>query len=74
MYSAAEAPKVLPVARLLSFSRAHAAASASHLRFPLGDGSEQVKDLYDSLGEEFLSYVQDGMTITIRDDGTVEVA
>ena len=28
----------------------------------------------DSLGEEFLSYVQDGMTITIRDDGTVEVA
>ena len=27
----------------------------------------------DSLGEEFLSYVQDGMTITIREDGTVEV-
>ena len=27
----------------------------------------------DSLGEEFLSYVQDGMTITILEDGTVEV-
>ena len=25
----------------------------------------------DSLGEEFLNYVKDGMTITIRDDGTV---
>ena len=25
----------------------------------------------DSLGEEFLSYVQDGMTITVKDDGTV---
>ena len=25
----------------------------------------------DSLGEEFLSYVQTGMTITIREDGTV---
>lgn len=27
----------------------------------------------DSLGEEFLSYVKDGMTITVREDGTVEV-
>ena len=25
----------------------------------------------DSLGEEFLSYVQDGMTITLKEDGTV---
>ena len=25
----------------------------------------------DSLGEEFLNYVKDGMTITIREDGTV---
>ena len=25
----------------------------------------------DSLGEEFLDYVKDGMTITVRDDGTV---
>ena len=27
----------------------------------------------DSLGEEFLNYVQDGMLITIKDDGVVEV-
>ena len=27
----------------------------------------------DSLGEEFLAYVQDGMTITIKDDGVVVV-
>ena len=25
----------------------------------------------DSLGEEFLNYVQDGMTVTVREDGTV---
>jgi hypothetical protein len=27
----------------------------------------------DSLGEEFLSYVKDGMKITVKSDGTVEV-
>ena len=27
----------------------------------------------DSLGEEFLAYVKDDMTITVKDDGTVEV-
>ena len=27
----------------------------------------------DSLGEEFLSYVKDGMTITVAEDGTVTV-
>ena len=27
----------------------------------------------DNLGEEFLSYVKDGMTITIQEDGTVIV-
>ena len=27
----------------------------------------------DSLGEEFLNYVKDGMSITIKDDGTVVV-
>ena len=27
----------------------------------------------DSLGEDFLSYVQDGMTITVKEDGVVEV-
>ena len=28
----------------------------------------------DSLGEEFLAYVRDGMTVTVRDGGIVEVA
>ena len=28
----------------------------------------------DSLGEEFLNYVKDGMTITVKEDGTVIVA
>ena len=27
----------------------------------------------DSLGEEFLNYVKDGMTITVQEDGTVFV-
>jgi hypothetical protein len=27
----------------------------------------------DSLGEEFLNYVKDGMTITVKADGIVEV-
>lgn len=27
----------------------------------------------DSLGDEFLDYVKDGMTVTVRDDGTVTV-
>lgn len=27
----------------------------------------------DSLGEEFLAYVEDGMTVTIKDDGVIEV-
>ncbi len=27
----------------------------------------------DSLGDEFLSYVKDGMQITVKEDGTVEV-
>jgi hypothetical protein len=27
----------------------------------------------DSLGAEFLDYVKDGMTITVKDDGVVEV-
>ena len=28
----------------------------------------------DSLGDEFLEYVKDGMTVTVREDGTVELA
>ena len=27
----------------------------------------------DSLGDEFLNYVKDGMKITVKDDGTVEI-
>ena len=27
----------------------------------------------DNLGEEFLAYVRDGMTLTVHADGTVEV-
>ena len=27
----------------------------------------------DSLGEEFLDYVKDGMTVTVKEDGIVEV-
>jgi hypothetical protein len=27
----------------------------------------------DSLGEEFLNYVKDGMSITVCEDGTVQV-
>ena len=27
----------------------------------------------DCLGEEFLNYVRDGMTVTVKEDGVVEV-
>lgn len=27
----------------------------------------------DSVGDEFLSYVEDGMTITVKEEGIVEV-
>ena len=36
-------------------------------------GEQTKMPVVDSLGEEFLSYVKDGMTITIKDDGVVEV-
>lgn len=32
---------------------------------------EAQMPVVDSLGEEFLNYVKDGMTITVKDDGTV---
>ena len=36
---------------------------------------EKAKMVFiDSLGEEFLNYVKDGMSITVKEDGTVEVA
>lgn len=34
---------------------------------------EITMPVVDSLGDEFLSYVKDGMTITIKEDGTVVV-
>ena len=34
---------------------------------------EAQMPVIDSLGEEFLSYVKDGMTVTVTEDGTVRV-
>ena len=40
----------------------------------LGDVWTDAKmPVVDGLGEEFLEYVQTGMTITIKEDGVVEV-
>ena len=38
------------------------------------DDPDATMPVIDSLGEEFLSYVKDGMTVTVRKDGTVEVS
>ena len=37
-------------------------------------GDHTKMPVIDSLGEEFLDYVKDGMTVTIKADGIVEVA
>ena len=37
------------------------------------EGEHVHMPVIDSLGEEFLAYVKDGMTITIKDGGVVEV-
>ncbi|MBQ9792534.1 MAG: DUF126 domain-containing protein [Clostridia bacterium] len=37
------------------------------------EGEQTKMPVVDSLGEEFLNYVKDGMTITIKEDGVVEV-
>ena len=37
------------------------------------EGDNTKMPVIDSLGEEFLNYVKDGMTITIKDGGLVEV-
>ncbi|MBR4003102.1 MAG: DUF126 domain-containing protein [Clostridia bacterium] len=37
------------------------------------EGEQTKMPVVDSLGEEFLNYVKDGMTITIKPDGVVEV-
>ena len=36
-------------------------------------GENTKMPVVDSLGEEFLNYVKDGMTITVKDGGVVEV-
>jgi len=36
-------------------------------------GEHTKMPVIDSLGEEFLEYVKDGMTVTVKADGTVEV-
>ena len=45
------------------------AAAGSILASVWLDGAKMP--VIDNLGEEFLNYVQDGMTITVREDGTV---
>ena len=37
------------------------------------EGAETKMPVIDSLGEEFLEYVKDGMKITIKEDGVVSV-
>ena len=37
-------------------------------------GDHTKMPVVDSLGDEFLDYVKDGMTITIKEDGIVEVS
>ena len=37
------------------------------------EGAETRMPVIDSLGEEFLAYMKDGMQVTVREDGTVEV-
>ena len=37
------------------------------------EGEQTKMPVVDSLGQEFLDYVKDGMTITIKPDGVVEV-
>ena len=36
-------------------------------------GDHTKMPVVDSLGEEFLNYVKDGMTVTVKEDGVVEV-
>ena len=38
------------------------------------DGENTKMPVVDSLGEDFLAYVKDGMQITVKEDGTVEIA
>ena len=41
--------------------------------YTVAQSTEGVARVIDSLGDEFLEYVKDGMMITIKEDGVVEV-
>ena len=63
------AMKRQPACMLFSNPIDSLAAAGSILASVWLDGVQMP--VVDSLGEEFLNYVQDGMTVTIKEDGTV---
>ena len=69
LYTAAALGKA-PACMLFSKPIDSLAASGAILAANWTDASMPV---VDSLGEEFLNYVEDGMTITVSEDGTVVV-
>ena len=69
LYTAAALGKA-PACMLFSKPIDSLAASGAILAANWTDASMPV---VDSLGQEFLDYVQDGMTITVSEDGTVTV-
>ena len=50
------------------------AAAGSVLADVWLEGAEKKMPVVDSLGDEFLEYVKDGMTVIIQDDGKVLVS
>ena len=67
----ASALKKNPACMLFSLPIDSLAAAGAVLADVWVDGV--TMPVIDSLGEEFLDYVKDGMTITIKEDGIVEV-
>lgn len=67
------AMKRQPACLLFSLPIDSLAAAGAVLADVWLDGKDSKMPVIDSLGEEFLNYVKDGMKITIHDDGTVEV-
>ena len=61
-----------PACMLFSNPMDSLAAAGSILASVWLDGIQMP--VIDSLGEDFLSYVKDGMSITVKEDGTVVVA
>ena len=41
--------------------------------YTVAQATEGLARMIDSLGDEFMNYVKDGMKITVKEDGTVEV-